>query len=187
MPGAGASSITFWWRRWSEQSRSNRCTTLPWLSPNTCTSMWRGERMYFSISTRSSPKRDAASRLALSSASPNSPGALDAAHALAAAAGDRLDQHRIADCVGFLLEALGVLVLAEIAGRHRHAGLGHQLLRRVLQAHGADAVRLRPDPDQPGVDHRLREIGILREEAVAGMDRLGARRLRRLDDPVAAK
>ena len=26
MPGAGASSITFWWRRWSEQSRSNRWT-----------------------------------------------------------------------------------------------------------------------------------------------------------------
>ena len=42
MPGAGASSITFWWRRCSEQSRSNRCTTLPWVSPNTCTSIWRG-------------------------------------------------------------------------------------------------------------------------------------------------
>jgi hypothetical protein len=27
MPGAGASSMTFWWRRCSEQSRSNRCTT----------------------------------------------------------------------------------------------------------------------------------------------------------------
>jgi hypothetical protein len=26
----GASSITFWWRRWSEQSRSNRRTTVPW-------------------------------------------------------------------------------------------------------------------------------------------------------------
>ena len=25
-PGAGASSMTFWWRRWTEQSRSNRCT-----------------------------------------------------------------------------------------------------------------------------------------------------------------
>ena len=24
MPGAGASSSTFWWRRWIEQSRSNR-------------------------------------------------------------------------------------------------------------------------------------------------------------------
>ena len=33
--GAGASSMTFWWRRCSEQSRSNRWTTLPWSSPNT--------------------------------------------------------------------------------------------------------------------------------------------------------
>ena len=71
IPGAGASSITFWWRRWSEQSRSNKCTTLPWLSPNTCTSIWRGRRIYFSISTRSSPKEDAASRLHDSSASAN--------------------------------------------------------------------------------------------------------------------
>jgi hypothetical protein len=31
--GAGASS-TFWWRRCTEQSRSNKYTQLPWLSPN---------------------------------------------------------------------------------------------------------------------------------------------------------
>ena len=35
MPGAGASSMTFWWRRCSEQSRSFRWTTSPWLSPKT--------------------------------------------------------------------------------------------------------------------------------------------------------
>ena len=38
-------------------------------------------------------------------------------------------------------------------------------------------VRLGPDPDQPGVDHRLREVGVLAEEAITGMDRLGARLL----------
>ncbi len=43
--GAGASSITFWCRRWSEQSRSKRWTTLPWVSPKTCTSIWRGAVM----------------------------------------------------------------------------------------------------------------------------------------------
>ena len=32
MPGAGASSMIFWWRRCSEQSRSPRWTTLPWSS-----------------------------------------------------------------------------------------------------------------------------------------------------------
>ncbi len=56
MPGAGASSITFWWRRCSEQSRSNRCTALPWLSPNTWISMWRGAVTYFSTSTAALPK-----------------------------------------------------------------------------------------------------------------------------------
>ena len=42
MPGAGASSNTFWWRRCSEQSRSPRWMALPWPSERTCTSTWRG-------------------------------------------------------------------------------------------------------------------------------------------------
>ena len=41
-PGAGASSMIFWCRRCSVQSRSNRCTALPCRSANTCTSTWRG-------------------------------------------------------------------------------------------------------------------------------------------------
>ncbi len=97
MPGAGASSITFWWRRCSEQSRSNRCTTLPCLSPKTCTSIWRGFSTYFSTSTRSSPKAAFASRRAEASASREILRPLDPPHALAAAARARLDQHRIAD------------------------------------------------------------------------------------------
>ena len=35
--GEGASSSSFWLRRWMLQSRSNRCTTLPCLSASTCT------------------------------------------------------------------------------------------------------------------------------------------------------
>jgi hypothetical protein len=110
---------------------------------------------------------------------------VDLTHALAAPACDGLDQHRIADRARFLLERLGVLVVAEIAGSHRHARLGHQLLRRILQAHRADAVRFGPDPDQARVDHRLGEVRILGQEAVAGVDRLGLGRLRRRDDLVA--
>ena len=71
MPGAGASSSTFWCRRCTEQSRSNRWTALPWLSANTWISMWRGAVRYFSISTRSSPKPAAASRCAEASAAAN--------------------------------------------------------------------------------------------------------------------
>lgn len=40
--GAGVSSISFWKRRWIEQSRSPRWTTLPWASARIWTSTWRG-------------------------------------------------------------------------------------------------------------------------------------------------
>ena len=46
---------------------------------------------------------------------------VDAAHAAAAAARRRLDQHRIADLVGLLLEEFRVLTFAVIAGHDRHA------------------------------------------------------------------
>src|SRR5690606_7471738 len=94
-------------------------------------------------------------------------GPLDLLHALAAAAGDRLDQHRIADGVGLLLEAFQRLVLAEIAGGDRHARLAHQRLGGVLQAHGADGGGGRTDPDQAGGYDRLGEVGVLGQEAVA--------------------
>mmetsp|Transcript_6101 Transcript_6101/g.24354 ORF Transcript_6101/g.24354 Transcript_6101/m.24354 type:complete len:205 (+) Transcript_6101:6588-7202(+) len=38
---AGASSITFWWRRCTVQSRPCSAATLPWLSHSSCTSTWR--------------------------------------------------------------------------------------------------------------------------------------------------
>ena len=46
--GEGASSMSFWWRRWTEQSRSPRWITLPWLSARIWNSMCRGRSMYFS-------------------------------------------------------------------------------------------------------------------------------------------
>ena len=69
---------------------------------------------------------------------------------------------------------------------HRVRGAGHQ--RRLgacgdvagghLVAEIADRLRARPDPDQPGVDDRLREIGVLRKESVARVDGVGAGLLR---------
>ncbi len=41
--GAGLSSMSFWWRRCAEQSRSATQTQLPWVSAMTCISMWRGQ------------------------------------------------------------------------------------------------------------------------------------------------
>ncbi len=62
--GEGASSITFWFRRWIEHSRSFRWTMWPCLSPSTWISMWRGWVMNFSMKMRSSPKLALASALA---------------------------------------------------------------------------------------------------------------------------
>ena len=75
--------------------------------------------------------------------------------------GDRLDQHRPADLGGLLREEIRVLLRAHVAGRDRHAGFGHQLFGRVLEAHGGDAGRLRTHPDESRVDHALRERGVL--------------------------
>ena len=87
------------------------------------------------------------------------------AHAPPAAARRRLDQHRQ---VG-----LGDRGRVEL-GQHRHAGVGHELLGLDLGAHRGDRGRRRADPGQPGVEHRLRERGVLRQEAVAGVDGVGA-------------
>ena len=106
-------------------------------------------------------ERGARLTLARGEASAKSACALDQPHPLAAAARDRLDQHRIADFARMHRKDAGVLILAHIAGGDGHTCLGHQLLGRVFQPHGGDAGRLRPDPHQPRVDHGLRELGIL--------------------------
>ncbi len=67
--------------------------------------MWRGERIYFSMQHAVVAER--AGRLALAEVQRIGEvgGGIDAAHALAAAARDGLDQHRIADRVGLGLRA----------------------------------------------------------------------------------
>ena len=142
---------------------------------------------YFSISTRSSPKADFASRLARGQVLVEIGVAIDAAHALAAAAGHRLDQYGIADLVGLLLEEFRVLHLAVEAGHHRHASFFHQRLGAVLEPHGADRGGRRPDEDDAGVDAGLGKVGILREEAIAGMDAVGARRFSHRDQFIDAQ
>ena len=141
--------------------------------------------MYFSISTSVLPNEDAASRWHETSASAKSSGASNPPHPLAAAARDRLDQHGIADRRRLRRQPIGRLIRAEITRRHRHARRDHALLGGILQPHRADAVGIRADPDNPGVDHGLREIGIFRQEAITRMDRLRARRACCGDDLLA--
>src|SRR5271167_181791 len=127
--------------------------------------MWRGEAIYFSISTRPSPNAASASRIALSRY---------AAHAPPAAAGDRLDQHRIADLVGLLAQELRVLVVAVIAGNDRHARALHQRLGRAFQAHGPHSNGRRANENDAGAGAAFGKIGVLGQESVARMQALGA-------------
>lgn len=64
--------MTFWFLLCTEQSRSQRLTTSPWVSANTCTSTCLGWTMYFSIKTISFPNPFKASRFADVSPSKNS-------------------------------------------------------------------------------------------------------------------
>ncbi len=109
------------------------------------------------------------------------------AHALAAATVRGLDHQRIADGVGFALQYLWRLVFAGIARYHRHAGRMHQLLGAGLAAHLAHRHRLRADEDDACGFHRVGEVGVLAEEAVARMNGLRAGLLRDFDDHIATQ
>ena len=99
------------------------------------------------------------------------------------AAGGCLDHDREADLVR-LLEQVGVaLVLAVIAGDAGNAGRDHQALGSAFVSHCLDRVRRRTDEDDACLAAGGREIGILRQEAVPGVDRIGAHPAGGLDDP----
>jgi hypothetical protein len=96
------------------------------------------------------------------------------AHAAAAAAGGRLDEHRIAHVAGDPLR-LGVAAQRVLGARHdRHAKRAHGALGGDLVAHHADVLGRRPDEGEAVLDHHLGEVGVLGQEADAGMDRIGA-------------
>ena len=124
--------------------------TWPCLSPSTWISMWRGSVMNFSMNTRSSPNEDFASDCGARKAFRHLGLGIGDAHALAAAAGRRLDHHRIADLVGDLhgLDLVGDH--AEMAGHGRDFGGGGRLLGLDLVAHGGDGFGVRPDEHDAG-------------------------------------
>ena len=104
------------------------------------------------------------------------------AHALAAAAGAGLDEHRVADAVGLVLEQGRVLVGAVVAGHQGHTGLLHQALGLGLQAHGLDGRGRRADEHQPGLGAGVGKGLVLAQEAVARVNGLGPGGLGRGDD-----
>ena len=96
------------------------------------------------------------------------------AHAAPAATGHRLDQQREAQLERFLGQTRVVLLGAEIARRAGHAGIDHAALGQRLVAHGLDGARGRADKDQAGVPTRLGKPRVFAQEAVAGVDGIGA-------------
>ena len=96
------------------------------------------------------------------------------AHALAAAARARLEQHRVADLLDGQRERRVVEARPVRAGHHGHARLRHRLLRADLVAHRLDRRRRRPDEHDPRLLAGGGERGVLGEEAVAGVHGLRA-------------
>ena len=131
---------------------------------------------------RSSPKAALASRRADAERRRERAGLAHDAHALAAATGRGLHQQRIAER-GAALRDLGVReARRREAAEHRHAGGLHQRLGFDLVPIAPIASTGGPMNMSPAVAHAAREVGVLREKAVAGMHRVGARRARRLEE-----
>ena len=95
-------------------------------------------------------------------------------HALAAAAGRGLDQHRVSDLLRFAREEIVGLVVAMVAGHQRHASTLHDPLGRGFRSHRRDRRRRRTDEDDAGVAAGTRERLVLRQESIARMDRIRA-------------
>ena len=96
------------------------------------------------------------------------------AHAAPAAAGHRLEQHRVADLARQILGLLDAAQRALRAGDHRHPGRAHGLAGDRLVAHQADGLGRRADEGQLALGADLGEVGVFGEKAVAGVDRVAA-------------
>ena len=111
----------------------------------------------------------------------------DDAHALAAAAGRRLDDDRQADGQRRGADP-GVALIRRRRARHDgHAGPLHPLARAELRAHRRDRFGRRADEDHAGVAARRGKGRVLGQEAVARMDRVGARARCGVEDGVDAQ
>ena len=94
--------------------------------------------------------------------------------AAAAAAEGGLDRHGQAVHVDELEYLGGIRHRVERAGRERRADLLGHVTCRDLVAEALDRLGGRADPDEAGVDDGAGEVGVLCEEAVAGVHGVGA-------------
>jgi hypothetical protein len=114
-------------------------------------------------------------------------GPVDELHPLAAASGARLHEQGPADLLAERDELVGALDRLGRARDDRHPCSLHRRACARLRAHQLDRLGRRADPRQACLLDEPGERRVLGQEAVAGMDRLGARAERRLDQHVAAQ
>ena len=188
MPGAGASSITFWWRRCSEQSRSKRCTAC------------RARR-------RTPGSRRAAARSRTSRSAPRRCRRPPAPRPAPTPAPRRSPRPRSTRRIPLppppatALISTGQPIASASAARQRVVlrpprDSPAPPARRppaisALAASFSPIARIaagrRADEGEPRRLHRLDELRVLRQEPVARMDRLRPGRQRRRDDRLAAQ
>src|SRR5256884_1068040 len=105
------------------------------------------------------------------------------AHAAPAAAAGCLDDHGVTDVARDAQVLVRVLAQRAIGARHaRHAVRFHDPDRRHLVAYDTDGLRLGADEHEAAFLHALGEVGVLGQEAVAGVDRDRVGDFRRADD-----
>jgi hypothetical protein len=94
------------------------------------------------------------------------------AHAFAATAHGCLQHDWEPNSDGLTEQHISGIIDSVVAGQTRHTSLGHNPLRLTFVTHGTDGRRGWPDESIALGFEFLREAGILRQEAVAGMDGL---------------
>ncbi len=183
MFGAGAISTTFWWRRWIEQSPLEQVHDV---------ALGVSQDLHLDVAGAhhgllDEHRRIAESALRLAHRRAERLGQLvgrvDAAHAATTATGDSLHEDREADLVGTGDE--GVDVAAGRGGfQSGYAGRAGRGQRRDLVAGHLEHLRGRADECQSVLRTCLGEVGVLRQEAISGIDGVGAGLLGDADDLV---
>ena len=186
-PGAGASSTTFWLRRCSEQSRSPRTDDAARPSPNDLHLDVAGPGDE-ALEEHARPSRSwrLPARVTRAQASASSSGPSHARHADAAAAGGRLEQHRVADRRGRGGRRRRGRRAAPVPGSSGTPGGSGAARGRVSLSPNALDLRRASGPTnaRPAASTAAANVGVLGQEPVAGVDRVGAGVERGLDDAV---
>src|SRR5215467_15336765 len=106
---------------------------------------------------------------------------LDDAHATAAAPAARLEQQGKPDLLRSRCRFGGIGEASFGTGHDRQAERGRHPPRRDLVAHAGDGLFAWADESETGRAAFRREVALLRQEAVAGIDRVAFERARRLE------